>query len=147
MNKKQKTCLLVGITAIVVMGLYPPWVIEYERRLFAGRVFAERSFVAETTGSTHAHWEYGVYCVGASRHRYEWINADEYIYGQSQKSFLQEIGLRARMTLASVRLSEYAFDTEFLNYLGKQGWELIEVIDRGSRLTVDKIYWLKRHKR
>ncbi len=28
MNIKQKTCLLVGIAAIVVMGLFPPWVIE-----------------------------------------------------------------------------------------------------------------------
>lgn len=28
MNRKQKTCLLVGITVIVVMGLYPPWVLE-----------------------------------------------------------------------------------------------------------------------
>ena len=28
MNKKQKACLLAGITAIVVMGLFPPWVIQ-----------------------------------------------------------------------------------------------------------------------
>ncbi len=28
MNRKQKTCLLVSIAAIVVMGLWPPWVIE-----------------------------------------------------------------------------------------------------------------------
>ncbi len=28
MNKKQKTCLLVGIAATVVMGLFPPWVIQ-----------------------------------------------------------------------------------------------------------------------
>ena len=28
MNRKQKTCLLVGIAAIVVMGLFPPWVIQ-----------------------------------------------------------------------------------------------------------------------
>jgi len=28
MNRKQKTCLLVSITAIVVMGLFPPWVIQ-----------------------------------------------------------------------------------------------------------------------
>jgi len=28
MNRKQKICLLAGITAIVVMGLYPPWVLE-----------------------------------------------------------------------------------------------------------------------
>jgi len=28
MNRKQKTCLLVGIAAIVVMGLFPPWVLE-----------------------------------------------------------------------------------------------------------------------
>ncbi|MCH7559719.1 MAG: hypothetical protein IIB56_20020 [Planctomycetes bacterium] len=28
MNRKQKTCLLAGIAAIVVMGLFPPWVLE-----------------------------------------------------------------------------------------------------------------------
>ena len=28
MNRKQKTCLLVSITAIVVMGLFPPWVLQ-----------------------------------------------------------------------------------------------------------------------
>ena len=28
MNKKQKICLLAGITVIVLMGLYPPWVLE-----------------------------------------------------------------------------------------------------------------------
>ncbi len=28
MNKKQKTCLLIGIAVVVAMGLYPPWVIE-----------------------------------------------------------------------------------------------------------------------
>ena len=28
MNKKQKTCLLVGIAAVVAMGLFPPWVLE-----------------------------------------------------------------------------------------------------------------------
>ncbi len=28
MNRKQKTCLLVGIAAIVAMGLFPPWVLE-----------------------------------------------------------------------------------------------------------------------
>ena len=37
MNKKQKTCLLIGITAIVVMGLYPPWVLE-TKELWAGKV-------------------------------------------------------------------------------------------------------------
>ncbi len=28
MNRKQKACLLVGIVAIVAMGLFPPWVLE-----------------------------------------------------------------------------------------------------------------------
>lgn len=28
MNRKQKICLLAGITVIVVMGLFPPWVLE-----------------------------------------------------------------------------------------------------------------------
>ena len=28
MNRKQKTCLLISIAAVVVMGLFPPWVLE-----------------------------------------------------------------------------------------------------------------------
>ena len=32
MNRKQKICLLVGIAAIVVMGLFPPWVLETKER-------------------------------------------------------------------------------------------------------------------
>lgn len=36
MNKKQKTCLLVGIAAAVVMGLFPPWVIQSRERNFLG---------------------------------------------------------------------------------------------------------------
>ncbi|MBW7991729.1 MAG: hypothetical protein FVQ84_17170 [Planctomycetes bacterium] len=37
MNRKQKTCLLVGIAVIVVMGLWPPWVVE-SKELWAGKV-------------------------------------------------------------------------------------------------------------
>lgn len=28
MNRKQKTCLLISVAATVVMGLFPPWVIQ-----------------------------------------------------------------------------------------------------------------------
>ena len=28
MNRKQKACILVSIAVIVVMGLWPPWVLE-----------------------------------------------------------------------------------------------------------------------
>ena len=37
MNKKQKTCLLVGIAATVVMGLFPPWVIQSREFRLVGR--------------------------------------------------------------------------------------------------------------
>lgn len=33
MNRKQKICLLAGITVIVVMGLYPPWLLEIDEML------------------------------------------------------------------------------------------------------------------
>lgn len=139
MNRKQKTCLLVSIVTIVVMGLYPPWVLE-----------------AETTGSTHDHWEHGVYCVGADRYRYEWMNADKYVHGSNRREFLEKIGLEAIanmklriMTSDHFKTSGYAgyvFDTAFLNYLGKQGWELVDVNDRGTGAIVNRIYWLKRPK-
>ena len=37
MNRKQKVCILVSITAIVLMGLYPPWVIE-SKEIYGGKV-------------------------------------------------------------------------------------------------------------
>jgi len=39
MNGKQKTILLLGITAIVLMGLFPPWVLE--RRVYGGKYTTE----------------------------------------------------------------------------------------------------------
>lgn len=30
MNRKQKTCLLVGILVIAAMGIYPPWVFRVD---------------------------------------------------------------------------------------------------------------------
>jgi len=36
MNRKQKICLWVGIVAIVVMGLFPPWVFLYGEKAYAG---------------------------------------------------------------------------------------------------------------
>ena len=36
MNRKQKTFLLAGIAVIVVMGLYPPWVMQTRERNFVG---------------------------------------------------------------------------------------------------------------
>ena len=47
MNKKQKTCLLIGIAVIVVMGLFPPWVLEYERRHFTGNSKFEFRYTIE----------------------------------------------------------------------------------------------------
>jgi len=44
MNRKQKICLLVGITAIVVIGLFPPWV--WERK------------VSNSLGSGRHEWKY-----------------------------------------------------------------------------------------
>ena len=36
MNDKQKKCLWVGIALIVVMGLFPPWVLEREEKKYLG---------------------------------------------------------------------------------------------------------------
>lgn len=132
MNRKQKACILVSIAVIVVMGLWPPWVLE-----------------AETTGSTHDHWEYGVYCVRLSTYRHEWITSDKYVWAQRRKEFLEKIGAGtiSVMTSTHVEGSGYAFDTAFLSYLGTQGWELVDVNDRGTGAIVNRIFWLKRHKR
>jgi len=44
MNRKQKICLWVGIAAIVAMGLYPPWVLESEKRNYLGGSGESRRF-------------------------------------------------------------------------------------------------------
>lgn len=35
MNDKQKKCLWAGIALIVVMGLFPPWVVEAQPTFYA----------------------------------------------------------------------------------------------------------------
>jgi len=44
MNRKQKACLLIGMAAIMVMGLFPPWVIQTEKRNFLGGSNTARRF-------------------------------------------------------------------------------------------------------
>jgi len=47
MNKKQKACLLVGMAVIVVMGLFPPWVLETEKRNYLGNKRFEVKYTTE----------------------------------------------------------------------------------------------------
>ena len=53
MNKKQKTCLLVSMATMVVMGLFPPWVLETEKMNFLGN---QRYEVRHTTEPGPYSW-------------------------------------------------------------------------------------------
>jgi hypothetical protein len=118
-----------------------------------GGVFAKRSLIEKSDDETHAQWEYGVYRVGVSSYRYEWQGADKRAYGKSKIDFLNKMGRVSiinelqTMTDARPMTLEYAFDTLFLNYLGTQGWELVDTLDRGSGAIANRTFWLKRHKR
>ena len=114
-----------------------------------GGVLAKKSLVEETSSSTQTQWEYGVYRVGVGQHRHEWQNADKFTYGYSQKDFLGKMGLRKiinRLETITSQPNEYLMDAEFLNYLGTQGWELVDVRNRGSGAIINRTFWLKRHK-
>lgn len=115
-----------------------------------GGVLAKKSLVEENIISTRTQWEYGVYRIGVGQHRHEWQDADGYIYGYSQENFLGKMGLLKiinRLETITFQPNEYLMDAEFLNYLGTQGWELVDVMDRGSGAIINRTFWLKRHKR
>lgn len=116
-----------------------------------GGVLAKKSLVEENSISTRTQWEYGVYRVGSGQHRHEWQNADKFIYGYTQEDFLGKMGLTKIInklgTITNQRLTnEYLLDAEFLNHLGTQGWELVDVMDRGSGAIINRTFWFKRHK-
>ncbi len=116
-----------------------------------GGVLAKKSVVEENNSSTRTQWEYGVYRICVGQHRLEWQDADGYIYGYSQEDFLGKMGLLKIINIlkritVQPRTNEYLMDAEFLNYLGTQGWELVDTMDRGSGAIVNRIFWLKRHK-
>ena len=97
-----------------------------------GGVLAKKSLVEENIISTRTQWEYGVYRIGVGQHRHEWQDADGYIYGYSQEDFLGKMGLlkiinRLKRITEQPRTNEYLMDAEFLNYLGTQGWELVDI--------------------
>ena len=54
MNKKQKTCLLVGIAATVVMGLFPPWVIQSRERNFLGGAHGNQRYEYKTEAGPYS---------------------------------------------------------------------------------------------
>ncbi len=115
-----------------------------------GGVLAKKSLVEENIISTRTQWEYGVYRIGVGQHRHEWQDADGYIYGNSKENFVGKMGLLKiinRLKTITFQPNEYLMDAEFLNYLGTQVWELVDVMDRGSGAIINRTFWLKRHKR
>ncbi|NQT02907.1 MAG: hypothetical protein HQ580_12840 [Planctomycetes bacterium] len=116
-----------------------------------GGVLAKRNLVEETDSSTHTQWEYGVYRIGVGRHQYEWQDADKRTYAKNQTSFLERMGLISIIKNLSImsetpRLAEYVLDAEFINHLGTQGWELVDIVDKSSRAMVNRTFWFKRQK-
>lgn len=100
------------------------------------------------SSSSQPKWEYGFYRVSASKHRYEWIHNAKRVYAQNQGDFSSKLGapkLRAKMLdkyiPSSGSLPEYLVDSQFINYFGGQGWELIDIgsIGRGRVATFKRV--------
>lgn len=80
-------------------------------------------------------WEYGVYI--ESPDQYEWQDASQQVLGTNTGSFLHRMGLPADV---QVDARTGRVQTVLLNHLGRQGWELVNVVVAAER----NIYWLKR---
>lgn len=82
-----------------------------------------------------AQWEYGVYT--ESTGNYEWQDANQQVRATTADFFFEKMGLPSGIEVdaRTGRLS-----TLLLNHLGRQGWELVDVLAEEQR----DVYWLKR---
>jgi hypothetical protein len=80
-------------------------------------------------------WEYGIYI--ESPGNYEWQNASQKVRATNPTFFFERMGFP---TGIEVDARTGRVQTMVLNYLGQQGWELVDIVSDGPR----DVYWLKR---
>lgn len=90
---------------------------------------------AEPGGSGPVRWEYGRYT--ESPGNFEWDTAATHIRATNPTFFFERMGFP---TDIEVSASTGRVQPLLLNHLGRQGWELVEVVVDASR----RVYWFKR---
>ncbi len=113
---------------------------------------AQRRPPSSTPKPSVARWEHGVFRIGGN-YQYEWQGPGKRVYGKTLTIFfekMEQYSILARLqslrddTQSSL---EYVGEAEFLNYLGAEGWELVDLSDRGPAGIANKTFWFKRPKR
>lgn len=83
-----------------------------------------------------AKWEYGVYT--EFRGNYDWQDAQRRVRATNRTFFFERMGFPADI---EVRTNTGRAQALLLNYIGQEGWELVDVVVApGAR----EIYWFKR---
>jgi hypothetical protein len=90
---------------------------------------------AEPAAVGPAQWEYGMYI--ESPGNFEWHTAATHIRGTNANFFFERMGFPTDIEV-SARTGRV--QPLLLNYLGQQGWELVEAAIDSGRST----YWFKR---
>jgi hypothetical protein len=101
---------------------------------------------ANPSPRTAAQWEYGVFLHGHDG--FQWNHEGQLVVGKTAAAFIEKMGL-PRDVPTSARKD--ALQRTVLDYLGRQGWELVQVVhddDMPSTTfeegTYRHAYWLKR---
>ena len=83
-------------------------------------------------------WEYGIYT--ESPGNFEWRQGNQRAQATNPTVFFEQMGFP---TPIEVRTNTGQQQALLLNYLGQQGWELVEVAVTTGQ---DQIYWFRRPK-
>ena len=90
-------------------------------------------------------WQYGVFSTGSDGFR--WNHEGQLVWGDTAPAFIQQMGLPRDFPADT---GKNFLQIAFLDHLGHQGWELIQVVHHddapGFSGSYHYAYWLKRPK-
>ncbi len=95
---------------------------------------------------TAAQWEYGVFLQGSDG--LQWNHEGQLVVGDTAATFINNMGLPRDVPTGA---RKNALQRAVLDYLGRQGWELVQVVHNDDTLTTHYeegtyhyAYWFKR---
>jgi hypothetical protein len=101
---------------------------------------------ANPSPRTATQWEYGVFLTGFDGLR--WNRPGRVVWGNTTQAFIHEMGLPTEDFPQDARQGAFSFSRAFLDHLGREGWELIQVVphddEPGMPGSYQYAYWLKR---
>jgi hypothetical protein len=125
---RQFTLPIIAVTLLCVIAATP-----------------QKPPIPSVTHSRLQQWEYGIYQVNEGKYVYEWLDNTQHIYAPNRQAFFEKLGIANALVKANQKyiqtsrpFPDYIVDAVVLNYLGDQGWELVE--------SSDRVFRLKRHK-